>query len=253
MARSDAGGYDFPIDLANLNSVPGRLAQHVPQGSRILDLGCASGKFSAAMVRERGCKVVGVEIDPLAAAAARESGLEVIEADLDQSSLATLTSERHFDRVLLADVLEHLAAPEALLRAAAERVACAGRLLLSIPNISHVDVLLALATDRWQYTDSGLLDRTHIRFFTEHSIRQLVDSAGCRVETIHRLRLPAFATEIWRDAPPPNPALQTLAEQLARLNPNADVYQYVSVLVPRRGSPLRRVLRAPLAATRRAR
>ncbi|MDA8330581.1 MAG: class I SAM-dependent methyltransferase [Candidatus Dormibacteraeota bacterium] len=231
-ATGGAGSYDFPIDLQNLNSVPAQLARHIPAHSRILDVGCASGNLSGFLIRERGCSVVGVERDPAAASAAAAKGLDTRVLDLDTSSLAQALQGERFDRIILADVLEHLLHPAAVLRAAVGLLGPRGQVLVSIPNISHVDVILALLHDRWEYRDSGLLDRTHLRFFTEAGFRELAASAGVRVRSLHRLTLPPFHTELWAGAPrPPNDArLHAVVGVASQLNRNFGVYQFVFVL-----------------------
>lgn len=241
-----AGAYDFPIDLTNLNSVPAQLARHVPSGSCVLDIGCASGNFSSFLIRERNCTVVGLEKDPDAAAAARANGLSVHEVDLEAISIREELRGARFDRIILADVLEHLTRPEQVLAEAAAMLRPRGQLLVSIPNISHIDVVLALVHDRWEYRDSGLLDRTHIHFFTESSFRQLAGSVGLVIRGLHRLTLPPLHTELWPPtaARPEDATLEQLQELLRDTNPNRDVYQFVCWLVP--GRPFQRALRRVL-------
>ena len=251
-ATGGAGSYDFPIDLQNLNSVPAQLARHIPPHSRILDVGCASGNLSGFLIRERGCSVVGVERDPAAAAAAAAKGLDTRVLDLDISSLARALHGERFDRIILADVLEHLLRPAEVLRAAAGLIGSRGQVLVSIPNISHVDVILALLHDRWEYRESGLLDRTHLRFFTEAGFRELAASAGLRVRSLHRLTLPPLHTELWAGAarPPHDGRVHSVIDVASRLNPNFEVYQFVFMLEPPRhrwpsvGWRLRRALRS---------
>ena len=241
-----AGAYDFPIDLTNLNSVPAQLARHVPSGSRVLDIGCASGNFSSFLIRERNCTVVGLEKDPDAAAAARANGLSVHEVDLEAISIREELRGARFDRIILADVLEHLTRPEQVLAEAAAMLRPRGQLLVSIPNISHIDVVLALVHDRWEYRDSGLLDRTHIHFFTESSFRQLAGSVGLVIRGLHRLTLPPLHTELWPpNAPRPAPlGLTELEAFTRRANPNCEVYQFVFRLTPH--GRLARALRGTL-------
>ena len=242
-ASRGAGSYDFPVDLQNLNSVPAQLARHIPPGSRVLDVGCASGNLSGLLIRERGCSVVGVEKDPEAAAAATAKGLDTRVLDLDAEPLTDKLGEARFDRVILADVLEHLTAPERVLAEASALLRPRGAILVSIPNISHIDVVLALVHDRWDYRDSGLLDRTHIHFFTESSFRKLADSVPLAVREMTRLTLPPLHTELW-PAGEPRPDADHVAQlrhATGRFNPNCEVYQFVFRLTPL--SPTRRVLR----------
>jgi SAM-dependent methyltransferase len=151
---------------------------------RVLDVGCGAGALGAALKAERpGCEVVGVEGFPDAAARARTRVDAVLELDLD--ALAALPAGAGtFDAIVLGDVLEHLRDPERLLRALLPSLAPDGVLVCSIPNVKHWSVLAPLLVeDSWTYTDAGLLDRTHVHFFTLKEIGTMLDRLG--LESIH--------------------------------------------------------------------
>jgi methionine biosynthesis protein MetW len=213
-ARGLGGSHQFVLDA-------------VATGSRVLDIGCASG-YVASLLVERGCSVVGFERDPGSAAAARARGLEVLVGDFD-SAADRSTMPRGFDYVLLADVLEHLADPWSALRFVHELLAPGGTAVVSIPNVAAWPVRLGLLGGRFRYEDSGLLDRTHLRFFTRATVHHLVRGAGFDIEDERFVHLERSAGPVRRALP----LATTLADRaLVRLSPGFFAQQFVLTLRP---------------------
>jgi 2-polyprenyl-3-methyl-5-hydroxy-6-metoxy-1,4-benzoquinol methylase len=146
-------------------------------GKRLLDVGSAGG-YLAEVFRSKGFEVVCLESSPLYAAAAEKKGLHVVRADLDLS-LPELPGL--FDVVVCGDVLEHLKDPLAVLARLGSRLKQDGRVIVSVPNIAHLWIRLQLALGKFDYADRGILDRTHLRFFTLSSFRQLLRDAELQV------------------------------------------------------------------------
>ncbi len=203
----------------------------VPAGARrVLDVGCGAGALGAALRAERGIEVVGVELDPGAAARAAERLDRVVEADLE--AIVELPFEPGaFDAIVFGDVLEHLHDPHRLLRSLRPWLADDGALVCSIPNVGHWSVVLPLLVeDRWRYEDAGLLDRTHVHFFTLGEAVAMLGECGFAVEGASVTRLPG-----------PVPAqVAELAETLARFGANRaraeqrlTAYQYLLLARPR--------------------
>lgn len=148
--------------------------------SRVLDLGCGSGGMSRH-IREQGkaSEIWGVEINPEAAAAARQSGVldRVLEGNLE-----TVTGQLpagHFTHVIAGDVLEHLVDPWQALSALKACMAPGGQFICSVPNIRNLSFILALLfRGRFEYRDSGVMDRTHLRFFARKDVYDLFAQAG---------------------------------------------------------------------------
>jgi 2-polyprenyl-3-methyl-5-hydroxy-6-metoxy-1,4-benzoquinol methylase len=153
---------------------------------RVLELGCGSGATLAWLCQVRGVAyTAGVEISETAAKAARQHVDEVHCADIERTEV--VFSGGRFDLVLCLDVLEHLIDPWAMVdRLVTQHLAADGTLIVSVPNIRHFSVLLPLVfRGRWDYTDAGHLDRTHLRFFTRHSALQLLTHSGLAEPVCH--------------------------------------------------------------------
>lgn len=160
-----------------------------PTAGRILDIGCGAGVFAEGLkeLRRSGGSPVpeiwGVEMDAAAAAVAGQALDRVLVGD----ALAVLPGlpAGHFDCVVLNDVLEHVAQPERLLAAVVPLLAAGGRLVASIPNVRYFfNVVNLVWHGRWDYTDEGILDRTHLRFFTRSSIIRLFQENGFSLRTM---------------------------------------------------------------------
>lgn len=158
----------------------------VPAGARtVLDIGCGAGAFGAGLKEVfqadgRDVEVWGIEGNPEAAARAQEV-LDRVVTGLAPAALAALEGRR-FDCVVMNDVVEHVLEPEELLRAVRPHLADGGCLVASIPNVRHHVTVADLALrGRWDYVDEGILDRTHLRFFTRASMVALLEEAGYRV------------------------------------------------------------------------
>jgi SAM-dependent methyltransferase len=155
-----------------------------PDAIRILEIGCARGRLGHELKRaDQRRYVVGVEYDPKAAEVAAGRLDEVHVADV-QAGLPALPA-RSFDCVLFGDVLEHLLDPEAVLRAARELLAEHGVLAVCVPNAAHYSIVKALLRSDLMYQPSGLLDATHIRFFTHATFIKMLLDAGFLPELRH--------------------------------------------------------------------
>lgn len=150
---------------------------------RALDVGCGEGHFGRALLQSGFSEVVGVERHSAAASAARQLLTSVVEGDF----LAVDPPDASpFDLVVFADSLEHMADPWRALDAAASLVAPRGHLLVSVPNVSHYSTVSQLLRGRWDYADAGLLDRTHLRFFTAATLTEAIGAAGFCVTGVTR-------------------------------------------------------------------
>jgi len=151
-----------------------------PRGLRVLDLGCGGGHNGALLKRAGAREVVGVELHAGAAAQARKRLDAVVQGDLAHLDLSRLGDEP-FDAILASDVLEHLADPEAVLARVLTCLRPGGAVVVSLPNVAHVVVFANLLMKRWPRRNSGIFDRTHLRFFAKRDMIGLLEAAGLRV------------------------------------------------------------------------
>ena len=208
----------FQDDPASTHS---KIVSLVPPATRVLEFGCATGYMTEVLKNRLGCTVVGIEIDRDAAALAEQHAERVIVGDAETIDYATELAGEEFDVVMFADVLEHLKEPGDVLRRVRPFIAENGVVVASIPNIAHASVRLALLGGEFRYREWGLLDDTHLRFFTRASIQDLFEETGYVVTHWLRQRLDVGETEIKVPQVP-----EAVREWLAS-DPEATTYQFV--------------------------
>jgi 2-polyprenyl-3-methyl-5-hydroxy-6-metoxy-1,4-benzoquinol methylase len=153
--------------------------------TRLLDVGCGAGEVGDAARRSRpGLEVCGIERDARAAGRARTRLDRVFEADAADALDSLVASGETFDAFLLADVLEHLPDPVAVLRACRRLARPGATLVASVPNVTHLSLVRDLVRGRFDYVPSGLLDAGHLRWFTRETLGELLAEAGWTVETV---------------------------------------------------------------------
>ncbi|HZF10347.1 MAG TPA: class I SAM-dependent methyltransferase [Thermoanaerobaculia bacterium] len=145
----------------------------IPPGSEVLEVGCGRGVTGQLLERELGCRVTGVELNPVVAEEARQRLHAVLQGDIQ-----TLPLDGAFDVVLALELVEHLPASEPFLTRARQLLRPSGRLVLSIPNVGHYSIVEDLLAGRWDYLPIGLLCYTHFRFFTRHSLADWLRRCG---------------------------------------------------------------------------
>ena len=219
---TDLSHYEVDIDLGNPNTSHSLVADLVGRGKRVLDVGCWTGDLGRALVA-RGCQVSGIEIDEDAAEKARADLETVVAADLDTEPSSRLFPAGSFDAIVFADVLEHLRDPVAVLSDAANLLAPDGKIVISVPNVTHGSVRLALLQGRWTYTATGLLDETHIRFFNRSGVLAMFAAAGLVVDELRASIADPLNVEVVVDADRIPPSVI----EWVRHQRDALVYQYV--------------------------
>ena len=214
------------VEHLGITDLGSPILTHIEPGARVLDLGCATGR-QARLMRDRGCTVVGVERDPDAAQQAGAWCERVIVCDLDVADLVAEVGSDRFDVIAAGDILEHLRDPAQLLRSSLGLLRPGGRVVASVPNVAHGSVRLALLTGTFSYEETGILDRTHLRFFTLESISALFESAGLEVVHVGRTEVPIDgATPYDRSRLP-----RGVEKAVARM-PEATTFGFVIVAVP---------------------
>lgn len=174
-----------PIDLARLNPHQAHsiILGQIPAGARVLDVGCATGYLGRFLMEERKCVVDGIDSDHHAAGKAREYLRHVCVGSIDDDAVFSNLSEK-YDVVLCAAVLEHLAGPRLALQRLRDLIAEDGILIASLPNVAHWSVRWALLRGRWDYAEYGILDRTHLHFYTLQTAKEMLESAGYAINRV---------------------------------------------------------------------
>lgn len=167
------------------------MIKFVPFNSaKILDVGCSSGLFGEQLKKLLMAEVWGVELDPLSAKKASLVLKKVLAGDI--SLLMNDLPNRYFDTIVFNDVLEHLVDPFGILLKMKGKLTKNGVIVTSLPNIRYLETLKKLLIDKkWNYEDAGILDKTHLRFFTYKSIIEMFDSLEfdmIRIEGIHPIK-----------------------------------------------------------------
>jgi O-antigen biosynthesis protein len=230
--------YDFDRIDPNSGSVHADVVGLVGESRRVLEVGTATGYMSRALA-ERGCTVVGIELDPDMAESAGELCERMIVGDVEALDLERELEGERFDAIVAADVLEHLKDPLRLLRRLRPFLTADGCFVISVPNVAHGSVRLALLSGRFDYQDIGLLDETHLRFFTRETLEQLLDEAELGLAELHRHDLALEASEVRFDR---NAVSAELLEEINE-DPDARTYQYVAKAIPMPTEGLREVQR----------
>jgi methionine biosynthesis protein MetW len=159
----------------------GLIGSFIPTGARVLDIGCGTGSVSRLIRDHRHATVVGIEPNAERAALCRARGIEVHAGYLTPELLATLGM---FEAIVFADVLEHVANPAALLHLVRPALKANGIVVASMPNVAHWTVRARLLLGRFNYSESGIMDATHLRWFTTKTVRELFVRSGFHVTTL---------------------------------------------------------------------
>jgi methionine biosynthesis protein MetW len=204
----------------------GLLSNWVPEGAAVLDVGAGSGTLADMITRERNARVTCIEPDVPRAELARARGLSVFTGTVQD--FAATTHER-FDIAVLADVIEHLSYPAPILTTVRGLLAPGGHLLVSVPNAAHWTIREALLRGRWDYDVTGLMDATHLRWYTLDSLTRLLTACGFVVEG-HAGALggqhPAYSTRYpWIALP--ERARWGILRRLVRFFPTAFAQQHI--------------------------
>ncbi|MGE5139003.1 MAG: class I SAM-dependent methyltransferase [Rudaea sp.] len=166
--------------LSDPNNTHAILLRLIGKEKDVLEIGPATGYMTRVLAGRERCRVTGFELSRVMAEEARPYLHKLIVGDLEnQADVAKIDGQ--FDVALLADVLEHLVEPLQPLRELREHLRPEGRLIASVPNVAHWSVRHALLAGRWDLTDRGIMDRTHLRWYTRRTAVALIRSAGYRV------------------------------------------------------------------------
>lgn len=204
------------------------LAEFISDNATVLDLGCGSGALGQHLHETRHCTTDGLTWSDTEAAHARPHYRRIVVADLETCDLSATFQCGLYDFIVCADVLEHLRNPEQVLTACRQLLNPTGRLLFSVPNAGYSGLIAELMHGEFLYRDEGLLDRTHLRFFTRRSLTRFLGEQHWQISQLSTIEraLPESEFRIAFDRLPPAVARHLLA------GPDALTYQYVGCASP---------------------
>jgi SAM-dependent methyltransferase len=233
---TDAGPRSY-YDRVN----PDLLAAIPPAAARVLEVGCGTGALGVEFMRGRAqVRYFGIEMNEQAAAVARTRLAAVACCDIEVEWNPHGLAGASLDALVFGDVLEHLRDPWTTLAKLAGLLRDGGTLVACIPNVGHWSIVAGLLAGRFDYADEGLLDRTHLRFFTQRSILDLVRRAGLTPVTLGARRLAAMNRGLDGFLEAAAPLSRLLGIAPAALQRDLSAFQYVVTAV--KGA-------APVAAT----
>jgi 2-polyprenyl-3-methyl-5-hydroxy-6-metoxy-1,4-benzoquinol methylase len=220
--------YESNVDPLRPNDAHGISLQLVGRNKRVLELGAASGHVTKAL-KSLGNSVTAVERDGRFEKNLSEIADAVLVTDLDWLDLRQKLQNEKFDVVLAGDVLEHCRQPELVLLQLHDLLNPDGYVVISLPNIAHGDVRLALLTGKFEYRPTGILDRTHIRFFTRDTITAFLNHNEFDVGEIFGIAAPIGTTEFGQ----PHRSVPSEAITFVQQDRDAQVYQFIVKAIPR--------------------
>ncbi|WP_027995448.1 methyltransferase domain-containing protein [Simplicispira psychrophila] len=204
------------------------LAHLIPARARVLDLGCGSGALGQHLVQNKGCSVDGVTLNEAEAAHAHPYYSRIVVDNLETCDLLATFAGQRYDAIVCADVLEHLSRPERILAACRELLKPDGQLLISVPNAGYCGLIAELLQGEFCYREEGLLDRTHLRFFTRRSLTRFLGEQRWAIDSLDTIcrELPESEFKVAFDSLPPAAARHLLGI------PDALTYQFITVARP---------------------
>lgn len=215
--------FKYKIDPNDEHATASRVLRMVGNDKHVLELGTAVGSMTYALKEYNHCTIVGVEIDAASAESARPYCDKIIVGNLDGLDLAAELEDERFDVILAADVLEHLIDPWGCLAKVKKLLKPEGYLVISVPNVAFNGLVGAILSGDFQYQARGLLDRTHLRFFTLHELEIALVSTGYLPEKLERFQLGVEGSEFAKNWE----MLPDSCKAALAINPEGSTYQFV--------------------------
>lgn len=223
---------DYKEDISVMDNIYGKAFDLIHDKARVLDIGCATGRFSKYLVSRKECFVTGIEKDHLLAKKAEGILQEVILGDIMQQE--TYEKIKHkYDFILLMDILEHTIEPGYILLRIKDFLEEKASVILTTPNIAYWAIRKNLLLGRFDYNPTGgLMDNEHIHFFTYYSIKKLIREGGYTIRHLDTLySFPLFnsnhylANKIIKIG-----WIRKTLERIAKKSPNFFAYQFLFVI-----------------------
>lgn len=153
----------------------------IPENSKILEIGCATGFMGEYLIKNKKCHVTGVEIGRQESKEAKKRLNRVIEGDIENDTIFELIHDK-FDVIFASAVIEHLKNPWKILKSLKKYLKKDGILIVTTSNIAHWSMRLQLLKGKFEYEKYGILDDTHLRFFSIETFKKLIEDSGYRID-----------------------------------------------------------------------
>lgn len=219
--------YDFKLEMESENNSLTKIIKRLKPNTKVLEFGCANGRMTRYLKEALHCDVTIVEIDAEAAQDALAYAEKALtgsqEGDIEKYAWCTLCESGYYDFIVFADVLEHLREPERVLEKLKPLLKPSGSVLVSIPNIANNAVVANLVQDEFPYTDIGLLDRTHVSFFTKNSFPKMIKSLGYYMYYMTATYADIAQSEVQVD----QERIPTELSRIMARRPYGDIYQLI--------------------------
>lgn len=176
--------YKVNLNLDNNNDARVIGYSFIEPNTKVLDVGCACGDFGKLIKTNKNCEVYGLEFDLNSIKIAESTNCykNIYQADLNNFDLTDFEQYySQFDYIILLDVLEHLLDPQKVLDQLKRFLKPEGKFIISLPNVSHCSIVVNLLCDNFEYTDTGIMDRTHVKFFTYKSIAAMLTEQSLKI------------------------------------------------------------------------
>lgn len=201
-----------------------RIALSIPPSVELLDVGTGTGALGEFLSTERECVLDGVNYNADEVTVAKPFYRELRVANLEQTRLSEVFGNNRYDFIVFADVLEHLRNPAEVLADACKLLKPQGRIIISLPNIAYAGVVADLLAGQFNYTEEGILDQTHVQFFTRGSLYQLLSKCGLKPTRWDQISKQPGDSEFRHRYPD---ALPPALWQALSAHPDALAYQFI--------------------------
>lgn len=159
--------------------------REIPEKTRVLDVGCWNGNLGQKLILEKQCEVHGIDFDKSALSKAKKNGYKkTFLIDINKNIEELKKINEKYDVVVCADIIEHLIDPKFTLTLLKQLLNKNGIIVISVPNVAFGLNRLNLLLGKWNYTEFGTLDKTHVRFFTIKTLKELVLSSGLSINKV---------------------------------------------------------------------
>ena len=217
--------YDDKIDYNSRNTQT-IIIDNIEHGSIVLEFGPASGRLTKYLKEKLGCKVYIVELDEEAGKVASAYAEDFVLGDILEFEWYERFKGVRFDYILFADVIEHLNGVEDVFLKSREMLKERGAIIFSTPNIAHNSIIINLLKNRFKYTSTGLLDNTHIHFYTKESIEELLTATNLYTQKVFSTRTLVGQNEIEASYQDLDPHIASML----RRRKGAEIYQYLYIV-----------------------